>query len=62
VVGSNEWYVDRLAVAQRIQKALPVWKEPCWGYSGRRAGKVSVLYLVGIEYPVLEKEHEFCLG
>jgi hypothetical protein len=62
VVNSNGWYVARLAVARRIQNALPSWKELCWGNSGHRADEVSVFDLVGTEYPAVEKEHEFCLG
>jgi hypothetical protein len=62
VVDSNEWYVVRLAVARQIQKALPGWKEPRWGNSGRRADEASAFDLVGTEYPAVEKEHKFGLG
>jgi len=62
VVDSNEWYVVRLVVAWRIAKALPGWKEPCWGNSGRRADEASAFDLVGTGYPAVEKEHKFCLG
>ena len=62
VGGSNEWYVVRLAVVWRIQKALPGWKEPRWGNSGHRADEVSAFDLVGTGYPAVGKEHEFCLG
>jgi hypothetical protein len=62
VGGSNEWYVVRLAVVWRIQKALPGWKEPYWGNSGRRADEVFAFDLVGTGYPAVGKEHEFCLG
>ena len=62
VGGSNEWHVVRLAVVWRIQKALPGWKEPCWGNSGHRADEVSAFDLVGTGYPAVGKEHEFCLG
>jgi len=57
VVDSNEWYVFRLAVAWRIRKALPGWKEPCRKNCGRRAGEVSVLDPMGTEYPAVEEEH-----
>ena len=62
MVDPNEWYVVRLAVAWRIQKALPGWKEPCWENSGRRADEVSELDLMGTGYPAVGKEREFCLG
>ena len=62
VGGSNEWYVVRLAVVWRIQKAHPGWKEPCWRNSGRRADEGFAFDLVGTEYPAVEKEHKFCLG
>jgi hypothetical protein len=62
VGGSNEWYVVCLAVVWQIQKALPGWKEPCWGNSGRRADEVPVLNLAGTQYPAAEKEHWFCLA
>jgi hypothetical protein len=62
VGGFNEWYVVRLAVVWRIQKALPGWKEPYWGNSGCRADEVPVLDLAGTQYPAAEKEHWFYLA
>ena len=56
MVDPNEWYVVCYAVAWKIEKALPGWREHCLENSRCRVDKVSVFDVVGTEYLVAGKK------